>query len=94
MRAIVLVAERECDQCREAKAVLGRLAEQFPGLEVQVLRTIDAEAAPYGVVMSPTVILDNMIVASGRAPNERKLAAYLTALPAAIAPSSAEGGPA
>jgi predicted DsbA family dithiol-disulfide isomerase len=79
VRIVLVAAEVECSECREAKAILGRVTERFPELEVQSLKTTDAEAAAYGVVMSPTVIVDNTIVASGRAPNERKLTAFIEA---------------
>ena len=79
MRIVLVTAEVECGKCREAKAVLGRVAERLPGVEVRVLKTTDPEAAAYGIVMSPTVIVDNTIIASGRAPNEKRLAAFIEA---------------
>jgi len=79
VRLVLVTAEVECGKCREAKAVLGRVAERFPEVEVRVLKTTDPEAAAYGIVMSPTVIVDNTIIASGRAPNEKRLAAFIEA---------------
>jgi len=79
MKLVLVAAEKECTRCREARAVLARLAERFPDLEIALLKVTDPEAAQYGIVMSPTVILDNTILASGRAPNEKKLIAFLEA---------------
>jgi len=76
---VLVTAEVECSKCREAKAILGRVTERFPEIEVRVLKTTDPEAAAYGIVMSPTVIVDNTIIASGRAPNEKKLTAFIQA---------------
>jgi len=79
VRITLVTADVECAKCREVKAVLGRVAERFPTVEVQVLRANDPEAAAYGIVMSPTVIVDTTIIASGRVPNERKLTAFIEA---------------
>jgi len=77
MRIVLITGEQECDKCRQAKQIIGRVRERFPQVECQTLRSDEPEAEPYGVVMSPTVVVDEMIVASGRAPNERKLVAYV-----------------
>ncbi len=77
MRVLLVTAEAECAKCREAKAILARIAERIEGVEVVSLKVSDPEAAAYGIVMSPTVIVDDTIIASGRAPNERRLAAFL-----------------
>jgi hypothetical protein len=79
MRIVLVVAETECAKCRKAKEVLGRIAGRFPDVEVTSLAVTDPAAAPYGIVMSPTTILDGTIIASGRPPNEAKLAAFLEA---------------
>ena len=77
MRIVLLTGEKECTKCRETKALLRRVAERFPAVEVEVLKSGAPEAADYGIVMVPTTILGNTIVASGRAPNEARLVAYL-----------------
>ncbi|MBM3501932.1 MAG: thioredoxin family protein [Armatimonadetes bacterium] len=79
MRILLVTAEVECAKCREAKAILARVAEQIEGVEIVSMRTSDPEAAVYGIVMSPTVIVENTIIASGRPPNEKKLVAFLQA---------------
>jgi hypothetical protein len=79
MRIVLVVAERECAKCREAKEVLGRIAGRFPDVEVTSLTVTDPAAAAYGIVMAPTTILDGTIIASGRPPNEARLAAFLEA---------------
>lgn len=77
MKIALIVAEQECDKCRQAKAILERITQRFPQIEYVALRSDDPEAAAYGVVMSPTVVVDDTIVASGRAPNEGKLTAFI-----------------
>jgi len=79
VRILLITAEVECAKCREAKATLARVAEQFPGVEVDSLKATDPQAAVYGIVMSPTVIVEDTIISSGRAPNEKKLTAFLQA---------------
>ena len=80
MRITLLTAEVECAKCREAKAVLARVHERFPQVDVRILKCTDPEASEYGIVMSPTVIVDDTLIASGRAPREDRLVAYLEAL--------------
>jgi len=77
MRLVLVTAEVECAKCREAKAILARMAERFAGVEVVTMKATDSEAARYGIVMSPTVVVDETIIASGRVPNEKRLVAYL-----------------
>lgn len=77
MKIVLLTAPRECAKCREAKAIIQRISERNPSVETLLLRTDDPQAARYGVVLSPTVVVDDTIVTSGRAPNERKLLAYI-----------------
>lgn len=79
MKIVLLTADRECAKCRKAKAILARIAERFPHVQIEILRVSDPAAAPYGIVMSPTVVVDDTIIASGRPPNEEKLAAYIEA---------------
>jgi glutaredoxin len=80
VKIILVTAERECDKCRQAKETLARLKERFPEVEVRQLQSEDLEAAPYGVVMSPTVIVDETIIASGRAPNAARLTSYVESI--------------
>lgn len=77
MRIVLLTSARECAKCRQAKEIIQRVSERNPSVETLLLRTDDPQAARYGVVLSPTVIVDDTIVASGRAPNERKLLDYI-----------------
>jgi thiol-disulfide isomerase/thioredoxin len=77
VRILLVTAETECAKCREARAILARVAERLGDVEVVALKATDPEAAVYGIVMSPTVIVDDTIISSGRPPNERKLTAFL-----------------
>lgn len=80
MRIVLITADNECAKCREAKDVLAKVAQRFPWVEVETLKTSEPAAASYGPVMSPTVIVDNIIITSGRAPSESKLVAYIEQL--------------
>jgi hypothetical protein len=77
VRVLLVTAEVECSKCREAKAVLAKMSERFADLEIVAMKVNDPEAAAYGIVMSPTVIVGDTVVASGRAPNEARLATFL-----------------
>ncbi len=77
MRIVLVTSDRECDKCRQAKEIIGRIRERFPQIEFEAFRSDEPGAEPYGVVMSPTVIVDDLIVVSGRAPNEKRLLAHV-----------------
>lgn len=79
MRIVLLTGEQECKKCRQAKDIIGRLVDDYPSLEWQTLRADEPESEAYGIVMSPTVVVDDTIITSGRAPNEKRLRAYVEA---------------
>ncbi len=79
MRIVLVIGEQECSKCRKAKKILGKIVEEYPSVEWVTLRYDEPEAAEYGIVMSPTVIVDNTIIASGRAPNQKRLTAFIEA---------------
>jgi hypothetical protein len=66
---------KKCDACRE---MVARLQARFPGrIEYCEFRADAPEAAQYGVIMPPMLIMDDFIVASGNVPVESGLTRLL-----------------
>lgn len=72
MTTIVLVVSptscRKCDACR---AMCAEIEVMYPGqVQVQIIVSDDPEAARYGVVLPPTMAVDDFIVAAGSVPRK------------------------
>jgi predicted DsbA family dithiol-disulfide isomerase len=78
---ILIESELTCDQCEIAKRVIDRMVEKYPGqIEVKVLDVLDPEADKYGIVMTPTVVVNNTIISTHRAPRPERLEAMIKRL--------------
>lgn len=67
-------ALRECNKCNACEAMIRRLQERFPGRIVfHKVRADDPEAAEYGVLMPPMLILDGFLLSAGNVPIESGL---------------------
>jgi len=76
----IVVSPIPCAKCREAKARGEQIAGEFPGqVSVKVISMDSAEAEEYGVVMPPTMIVGEVLLASGSAPRLDKLRALVRA---------------
>jgi len=63
-----------CSRCIAAERVARRVALKHPGrVAVRKYDVLSAEAAEYGVVLSPTVIVDDELVAAGAGVSEERL---------------------
>lgn len=70
---LIIEALDLCEQCRRAKAIANALAEKYEGLTVRVINVLDPEVDRYGVVMTPTVVVNGVIISVGKAPNPERL---------------------
>ena len=73
----VIEADKPCSECIATRKVLERLRETLPALTVQILHRSDPEAQQYGVIMTPVVIVDDLVFSMGRRPPARRLATFL-----------------
>ncbi len=56
-----------CATCKRAEAQARQAAAQFPAqVEVVKLDAMGPEAEPYGMIMTPLVVVDDKVVGSGR----------------------------
>lgn len=73
----VIEADKPCSECIATRKLLESLREKLPGLTVQVLHRSDPEAQQYGIIMTPVVIVDDLVFSMGRRPPARRLEALL-----------------
>ncbi|MER3500101.1 MAG: hypothetical protein C4295_01240 [Candidatus Fervidibacterota bacterium] len=70
---LIIESVEPCDQCRRAEAISQALAQKYEGVKVRVISVLDEEADRYGVVMTPTVVVNGVIVAVRKAPDPERL---------------------
>ena len=63
-----------CARCMRTKEVAGKVADRFPGqVTVVEIPALSQEAQDHGVLLTPTVIIGDQVVATGSVPKERQL---------------------
>jgi hypothetical protein len=56
-----------CARCRRAEQEAQKAAQEFPGqVKVQKLDALGPEADDYGMMLTPTVLVDDKVIAAGR----------------------------
>jgi len=56
-----------CARCQRAEREARMAAERFPGqVEVRKFDALGPEAEPYGLLATPTLIIDDEVVATGK----------------------------
>lgn len=75
VKVTLIGAPKKCAKCIACEELVARLQERFPGvIDFHQHTTDDAEAAEFGVVMPPLLVVGNLIVAMGAVPDEDKVA--------------------
>jgi len=63
-----------CAKCMETEKRARKVAENYPGeVEVVKLDALSDEGAKYGVMITPTLVVNDKIVATGRVITEAEL---------------------
>jgi hypothetical protein len=63
-----------CSRCVAAERVLRKVADQYPGrVEITKVDVASPESARYGVLLPPTILVNNTVVTSGQGASERRL---------------------
>ena len=69
VQIVIISSTPPCDKCKACKEMAQDLLEKHgPAVEVRLLDALDPAADAYGVVMTPTMIVGDMVVSVGRAP--------------------------
>ena len=70
----LIEAPRGCRKCEACLAMIQRLQERWPGrVELKTIMADAPEAADYGLIMPPMLLLGDFIVATGKVPLESGL---------------------
>jgi len=70
----VFGATPPCGKCKEVEKRAKKVAQNFPGeVEVTKLDAISAEGSKYNVLFTPTVVINDKVVASGEVISESDL---------------------
>jgi hypothetical protein len=70
-----------CAKCKRAEREAHRAAEEFPGqVEVQKLSALGPEAEAYGMMVTPTVVVNDEVVGSGRVVRAQCLVAHIRSM--------------
>lgn len=67
-----------CAKCKRAEREARKAGEQFPGqVEVVKLDALGPEAEAYGLMVTPTVVIDDEIIGTGKVVPAEQLAAHI-----------------
>ncbi len=70
-----------CAKCKRAEQEAQKAANKFPGqVEVRKLDALGPEADKYGMIVTPTVVIDDQIVGSGKIVPADQLVAHINRL--------------
>jgi protein-disulfide isomerase len=60
-----------CAKCKEVTKRANRVAEKYPGkMNVTHLDALSADGDKYGILMTPTVVVNDKVVSIGKVPSE------------------------
>lgn len=60
-----------CARCKEVTKRTMKVAEKYPGkVEVTKFDALSAEGDKYGILMTPTIVINDRVVAIGKVPSE------------------------
>jgi protein-disulfide isomerase len=70
---LIVESVEPCEQCLRAREIAGQLAQKYPEVSVRIINVLDEEADRFGVVMTPTVVVNGVIISVRRAPDPERL---------------------
>lgn len=70
----VFHSEPPCPKCRATEKVVDEVAKEYSGkVKVVKLSALSEEADKYGVLMTPTVVINDKVAFSGKVPAKEEL---------------------
>ncbi len=74
----VFGSEPPCAKCKVAHDIAKKVSERIgEGVVVEKHSALSEEGDKYGIMMTPTVVVNDEIAVVGKAPNEKKLEAII-----------------
>jgi hypothetical protein len=66
---VIVVSPQSCDKCKRSIALAHDMVREFPGrVAVRIFDVLAPDAERYGVVLPPTVVVADFMLASGQVP--------------------------
>jgi len=60
-----------CAKCKEITKRANKVSDKYPGkIEVTKFDALSAEGDKYGIMMTPTIVINNKVVSIGKVPSE------------------------
>jgi protein-disulfide isomerase len=60
-----------CAKCKEVTKRANKVADKFPGkISVTHLDALSAEGDKYGILMTPTIVINDKVVSIGKVPSD------------------------
>jgi protein-disulfide isomerase len=66
-----------CARCKEMERRAKEAAAGYPGVEVAKFDALSEEGDRYGVMLTPTVVINDRVVAVGKLLSEEEIAKYI-----------------
>ena len=62
-----------CQKCKLAEKIVDRMAKKFKSIKVERFDALSEEGDKYGVMVTPTIVVNDKIIATGKVPSEEKM---------------------
>ena len=63
-----------CAKCKEVTKRANKVAEKYPGkINVTHFDALSAEGDKYGILMTPTIVINDQVVSIGKVPSENDI---------------------
>ena len=73
MKILIFGTTPPCAKCKRAEEIARQVAERVGGVEVEKHDALSAEGDRYGIMMTPTTVVGDTVVAVGKLPDPEKL---------------------
>ncbi|BDH78721.1 MAG TPA: thioredoxin family protein [Methanothermobacter sp.] len=62
-----------CQKCKLAEKIADRMAKKFKSIKVERFDALSEEGDKYGVMVTPAIVVNDKIIATGKVPSEEKM---------------------
>lgn len=77
-QVVLIKSPTNCRKCVAAKELLAQLSTEFADeMEIDELVSTSDEAARYGIMLTPAIVINDFIISTGKVPRLEKLRAWL-----------------
>ncbi|MDI9623372.1 MAG: thioredoxin family protein [Methanothermobacter sp.] len=62
-----------CQKCKLAEKIAEKMAEKFENVKIERFDALSEEGDKYGIMVTPTIVVNDNIVATGKVLSEEKM---------------------